>query len=234
MKELTLEQANLTIKYHAVDHDPKAQEFKRWVLANHYKYTNTEIIATMLENYIEKRHDDSFIKLLKDMGVSITKKLDCEHRYTISLGKESYEFIDLTAVIDEDLLIPGKCHECCFNAALRFNEDGECNVCTAKVSAINNKTNFSLSKLLHSYLEVGEYVFDLSSKIGLKIDDYIKLFNVEILSRLPASVIQEDVQNKNIDLLAKVKYPMVAYLLARTEAIADAKTTLEIRSYLKE
>lgn len=232
--ELSLDEAVLIVKFHAVDHDPKAQEFKRWVLANHYKYSKTEILATILTNYADKKNDESFMSMLDNMGITITDDPNNPAKKTIALEGESYVFADLSMGFDEDLLVSGKCHQCCYDAAVRYNEGGECYVCTGQVSAINNKTNYSLSKLLHSYLEINGNAFDLSSKIVLPLEDYNKLFNVDLYSRIPAELIKKDVKDKKLDILVSVNYPLVTYLLARTETLEDASMLANIANKSKK
>lgn len=69
------------------------------------------------------------------------------------------------------------------------------------------------SRIVHSWIEIGEDVLDYTSNLVMKREDYYKLMNVEVLSIINKDDVYEDSQSKFLNKLLGCKF----YCLFRDE-----------------
>ena len=114
------------------------------------------------------------------------------------------------------------CHQNCINASMG-GLPGHAIIYTSEVSVLSQeKTN--LDGILHSYVQLGEIIFDLDFGIRMNKTSYYELFNIKEISSLEACKIQKDIAEGTLAQLSKNKVSAEVYLMAR-DACAKTITT---------
>lgn len=146
-----------------------------------------------------------------------------ESYYQVRRGEEVFLFQEIPSVLLKALGCKQQnCHQNCINASMG-GLPGHAIIYTSEISVLpQEKTN--LDGILHSYVQLGEIVFDLDLGIRMSKDSYYKLFNVKEISSLEASKVQKDIAEGTLAQLSKNKVSTEVYLMSR-DACAKTVTT---------
>lgn len=149
--------------------------------------------------------------------------LNGESCYQVRRDNSIYTFEEIPKVLLRALgCKPHNCHQNCINACV--NElPAHAIIHTSEISFLpSDKTG--LDGILHSYIQLGEVVFDMDLGIRMSKPIYDKLFNVKEISSMEARKVKEDYASGTIGELSKQKIPAEVYLMSRDDCAKTVST----------
>ena len=207
MNTISLENAKVIIENHKVTdniEDP-AKLYRKDVL------TPTESCAGLIWQYART-------KITKKFGATIIPtNLYEEPALQVSRGEMNYIFQEIPVNIIRLLGCGDDCHENCINACVNGIPNNAI-IHTSEVSVLPEEKT-KLPGLLHSYMQLGEEIFDLKLGIKMSKESYDKLFNVNEISELPVSKVRQDIQDGTLSQIVKhsANISREEYLMARDD-----------------
>ena len=112
-----------------------------------------------------------------------------------------------------------KCHEASLGIALN-GEDENTYILTGYVPTIDEE-------ILHSVVELEYdseiYIVDYTQNIMMKKEDFIRLNNFRLITRIPSSKVRED-----MDVMTRINIELPYYLVFRDEIVRDLKKNSKV------
>lgn len=139
--------------------------------------------------------------------------------YQVKKGNSSFIFEDIPKVLLATLCCRQQnCHQNCINACangLPFSAT----IHTSEISVLPKEMT-GLDGILHSYVQLGNIIFDFDLGIRMSKSSYDTLFNVKEISTVEAKKINADYTNGTISKLSEAGVCAEDYLMARDDCSA--------------
>lgn len=112
---------------------------------------------------------------------------------------------------------PNNCHQNCINACAN-GLPAHAIIHTSEVF-LPPKAQSGLDGILHSYVELGEVIFDMDLGMRMNKTVYDRLFGVKELTSLEAGKVKTDCANGTVSQLSKQKCSAEVYHMARDDCV---------------
>jgi len=141
--------------------------------------------------------------------------------YYTQRGKEKFVFEEIPPILLKTFgCRPNNCHQNCINASIN-GLPGNAFIVTGEISYLPSFEGRP-SEMLHTFVELGEVVFDLDLGIRASKTSYYKFFNVNEIARLEAKTVENDFHNHIFEKFKETDIKTEDYLMAREDCIKIA------------
>lgn len=209
MNTISLESAKaISKKYAATNIDDCVKNCERSVLSD------KESCAALLIAFARgrKKHlgEDGF-------GASIQPITLDDSCFYVKKGNENFLFETIETLISVLGSVEHQDHQNCINACKK-GLPGHALIHTSKLSLLSQEGS-NQSECLHSYIQLGNLIFDLDLGIRMTKASYDKLFNVKEISTVKAALVKSDICNGAFTKIAKNNVSTAEYLMSRDACV---------------
>ena len=156
------------------------------------------------------------IKFNKETGINHYK--DDNYEFDFYLFSDQIESFNMMRNLKSKKRFH-KCHEASLGIALN-GEDENTYILTGYVPTIDEE-------ILHSVVELEYdseiYIVDYTQNIMMKKEDFIRLNNFRLITRIPSSKVRED-----MDVMTRINIELPYYLVFRDEIVRDLKKNSKV------
>lgn len=180
------------------------------------EYSPTQSCAVLILEYARSLQEKKDL-VTEAHGAKIKSfTISGEQRLMASCADQTFFFEEIPKVVLAALCChAGNCHKNCINACAG-GLPANAIIHTSEVDTLGEGQT-GLAGVLHSYVQLGETIFDLSHGIRMNKTVYDKLFNVKEISSVEARLIKADIADKTISRLSEKGVFTEVYLMARDD-----------------
>ena len=168
--------------------------------------------------FLPKWYKDMFKNINYDKKTCINHYKDNDYEFDFYLFSDQIDNFGMIRRLKSKKRLH-KCYEASLGITLN-SEDDNTFILTGYVPTVDEE-------VLHSVVELEydseKYIVDYTQNIMMKKDDFIRINNFRLLSRISSSVVKKD-----IDIMKKINIGLPYYLVFRDEIMRDLKKNSKV------